>query len=386
MPRKTTRNAQGGGTIRQRKDGRWEARYTAGRDPGTGKQVQKSIYGKTQQEVRKKLQAATTAIDNGLFVEPSKLSISQWCGIWVENYLNHLKPLTRIKYAEQVNNHIIPKLGSVKLRNLAPHAVQAFINTLHSSGISPKTIKNIHGVLHKALEQARQIGYIVQNPATGTKLPRWDRKEIKPLESKDIAAFMGAIQGDPYEALFIVDLFTGLRRSEILGLTWDCIDFEKGTVHVYQQLQRIGKEYNLAPLKSNKPRTLSPAPHVMKVLREQRRKQAEWRMVAGSGWEPWKGVPLVFTNEIGGHLSDQTVYKHFKKIMASIGLPETRLHDLRHTYAVMSLQAGDDVKTVQEHLGHYTAAFTLDVYGHVTERMQKESAERMEAIINNLKQ
>lgn len=386
MPRKTTRNAQGGGTIRQRKDGRWEARYTVGRDPGTGKQVQKSIYGKTQQEVRKKLQAATTAIDNGLFVEPSKLSISQWCGIWVENYLNHLKPLTRIKYAEQVNNHIIPKLGSVKLRNLAPHTVQAFINTLHSSGISPKTIKNIHGVLHKALEQARQIGYIAQNPATGTKLPRWDRKEIKPLESKDIAAFMEAIQGDPYEALFMVDLFTGLRRSEILGLTWDCIDFEKGTVHVYQQLQRIGKEYNLAPLKSNKPRTLSPAPHVMKVLREQRRKQAEWRMVAGSGWEPWKGVPLVFTNEIGGHLSDQTVYKHFKKIMASIGLPETRLHDLRHTYAVMSLQAGDDVKTVQEHLGHYTAAFTLDVYGHVTERMQKESAERMEAIINNLKQ
>lgn len=102
-------------------------------------------------------------------------------------------------------------------------------------------------------------------------------------------------------------------------------------------------------------------------------------------WDPWKGVPLVFTNEIGGHLSDQTVYKHFKKIMASIGLPETRLHDLRHTYAVMSLQAGDDVKTVQEHLGHYTAAFTLDVYGHVTERMQKESARKMQTILDGLK-
>lgn len=385
MPRKTTRNAQGGGTIRQRKDGRWEARYTVGRDPGTGKQVQRSVYGMTQAEVRKKMQAATTAIDNGTYTEPARLTVAQWCDIWAKEYLNHLKPRTRIEYIALLTNHIKPKIGGVKLQILSPHTVQTFINTLPKTGISPKTTKNIHGVLHKALEQARQIGYIAQNPATGTKLPRWDRKEIKPLEPKDIAAFMEAIQGDPYEALFMVDLFTGLRRSEILGLTWDCIDFEKGTVHVYQQLQRIGKEYNLAPLKSSKPRTISPAPDILRLLREQRRKQSEWRMVAGSGWEPWKGVPLVFTNEIGGHLSDQTVYKHFKKIMASIGLPETRLHDLRHTYAVMSLQAGDDVKTVQEHLGHYTAAFTLDVYGHVTERMQKESARKMQTILDGLK-
>lgn len=385
MGRKATRGAQGAGTIRQRKDGRWEARYTVGRDPGTGKQVQKSIYGKTQQEVRKKLQAVTNSIDNGMYVEPSRLTVSQWCDIWLDEYLLHVKPRTKIEYASQLNNHIKPGVGSVKLRALTPHAVQAFINLLQSKDISPKTIKNIHGVLHKALEQARQIGYIGQNPASGTKLPRWERKEIKPLEPRSAALFMEAIKGHPFECLFLVTLFTGLRRSEVLGLTWDCVDFEKGTLHVYRQLQRIGREYRFAPLKSNKPRTISPAGDIMQLLKEHRVKQTKARLMAGSAWEAWEGEELIFTNETGNHLADQTVYKQFKKVMASIGLPETRMHDLRHTYAVMALQAGDDVKTVQEQLGHYTAAFTLDIYGHVTESMRKESAERMQAVIKELK-
>ena len=384
MGRKATRGAQGAGTIRQRKDGRWEARYTVGRDPGTGKQVQKSIYGKTQQEVRKKLQAVTVSIDNGMYIEPARLTLAQWCDIWADEYLNHVKPRTKIEYTGQVNNHIKPGIGNIKLRALTPHAVQAFVNTLQSKNISPKTIKNIHGVLHKALEQARQIGYITQNPASGTKLPRWERKEIKPLEPRAVSLFMEAIKGHPFECLFMVTLFTGLRRSEVLGLTWDCIDFERGTIYVYQQLQRIGKNYAFAPLKSNKPRTISPASKVIQILIEQRKRQIEWRLKAGTGWEYWNGAELVFTDETGNHLADQTVYKHFKKIMASIGLPETRLHDLRHTYAVMALQAGDDVKTVQEQLGHYTAAFTLDVYGHVTEHMRKDSAKRMQAFIDNV--
>ena len=94
---------------------------------------------------------------------------------------------------------------------------------------------------------------------------------------------------------------------------------------------------------------------------------------------------LVFTNEIGGHLTHGTVYKNFKRIISDLGLPEARFHDLRHSYAVAALQSGDDVKTVQENLGHHTAAFTLDVYGHVSERMKQESAARMEGFIKSVK-
>lgn len=384
MARKPTRNAQGGGSIRKRKDGLWEARYTVGRNPGTGRQVQKSVYGKTQAEVRKKLQQATAAIDEGVYMEPSKVTVSGWLDIWLSEYLGGVKPRTVITYRKAAENYIRPSLGAVKLSALTTPEIQALYNRLQrgESGLSPKTIKNLHGVLHKALEQAVEIGYIKFNPANACKLPRVEKAEIKPLDDKEIAAFIGAIQGHPFEAVYLVTLFTGMRESEVLGLTWDNVDFEGGTILISRQLQRIDGEYRFTTPKNGKSRRITPAPYVMDVLRDQRRRQAEWQIKAGSVWQNVDG--LVFTNEIGRNLSAQTVYLHFKKLAASIGCPDTRFHDLRHSYAVAALQAGDDVKTVQENLGHHTAAFTLDIYGHVTERMKRESAERMEQFIKGV--
>lgn len=381
MKKKNTRNAHGSGSIRQRSNGLWEARYTIGFNPQDGKQVQKSVYGKTQQEVRKKLQSITASIDNGTYSEPSKFTVAAWCDIWLSEYTKHLKDRTRIEYGRTIKNYIVPNIGNIKLKSLRPHIIQTFINSID---LSPKTVKNIHGILHKVLEQARQIGYIHNNPASGTKLPRWTRKDVTPLETQEITSFLQAIKGDRYENIFFITLFTGLRRSEVLGLTWDCIDFEHGTIYVYRQLQRIGKLYQFAPLKNNKPRTLSPAPAVIQVLKEQRKTQNEWKLKAGQAWQPWENAQLVFTDEIGNHLSHNTVYKHFKTITQSIGIYNKRFHDLRHTYAVMALNAGDDIKTIQEQLGHHTAAFTLDIYGHLTEKMRKDSSERMQKYIEDL--
>ena len=204
----------------------------------------------------------------------------------------------------------------------------------------------------------------------------------KPLNEDQIAAFLKAIKGHRYERVYLIALFTGMRQGEILGLTWDCIDFEKGTILIYRQLQKVDGRYFFASLKNNKSRCITPAPYVMKVLKEQRRIQSEWHMKAGP---VWKNTDLVFTNEIGEHLTHFTVYKHFKHIIKNIGIPEARFHDLRHTYAVVSLQSGDDAKTVQENLGHHSAAFTLDVYGHASERMKKDSAARMERFISGIK-
>ena len=132
-------------------------------------------------------------------------------------------------------------------------------------------------------------------------------------------------------------------------------------------------------IKNDKARKIAPAPSVMQKLREQRAKQAEAQLKAGEAWSNPDG--LVFTNEIGGHLAHFTVYKHLKRIVRGLGLDAMRFHDLRHSYAVAALQSGDDVKSVQEALGHHAAAFTLDVYGHVTDTMRKQSAERMEGFI-----
>ncbi|MDL2238266.1 site-specific integrase [Christensenellaceae bacterium OttesenSCG-928-K19] len=389
MPRKSTRNAQGDGSIRKRKEGSWEGRYTLGRNPGTGKQEQKSVYGKTQNEVRQKLKAITTAIDNGVYVEPAKLSLAEWLDIWLTEYCGHIKPLTKVMYESQITKHIKPALGAVKLKALHPHMIQKFYNKLGTStgekpALSAKTIKNLHGVLHRALAQAMELGYIQINPTGACKLPRVVKPEIKPLEDEQVAMFLKKIQGHKFERIFIVDLFTGLRRAEVIGLTWDCVDFKNGTLHIYQQLQRIGKEYKFVPLKNDKARTITPAPFVMDVLRKQRTTQKEWKLKAGQAWHPWQGYSLVFSDELGNHLAHQTVYDNFKGIVKKLGIPNTRFHDLRHTYAVASLQSGDDVKTVQENLGHHTAAFTLDTYAHVTEKMKQESAQRFQTYIESV--
>lgn len=393
MARKATRNAQGGGTIRRRADGRWEARFTVGRDSGTGKQIQRSVYGATQKEVRQKLAAATAAIDEGVYMEPSKLTVGAWLDIWLAEYLGNVKPYTLCSYREQVKKNIAPYLGEVKLSALSAHTIQSHYNALLKGSpsrgpLSPKTIKNIHGILHSALNRAMVLGYIRFNPSDACTLPRVVRKEITPLDENDIDAFLNVIRGHQYEALFKIDLFTGMRQGEILALQWDCIDFQRGIIHINKQLQKDknkGGGYYFAPLKNNKSRMITPAPSVMDMLQNHRRAQLAKRVRAGTLWDDGGFGDLVFTNDLGGHLSHKTVYRHFKELVMRAGIPNARFHDLRHSYAVASLQAGDDVKTVQENLGHHTAAFTLDVYGHVTDRMKQESAARMESFMKGLK-
>ena len=387
------RAAQGSGTIRKkvvRRNGQdyiyWEARVTVGRDPGTGKQIQRSFSGKTQKEVREKMQAAAVAVNDNSYSEPAKLTMGAWLDIWETEYLGDVKPRTKDSYKATIRTHIKPALGAVKLSALSPHEIQRFYNSLlkGKKPLSPKTVKNTHGVLHKALQQAVKVGYLKTNPADACELPRVEKTEIKPLDSEDIKKLLNAAKGHQFESVYVVTLFTGMREGEVLGLTWDCVDFAAGTITVKQQLQRVRGEgvYQLVTTKNSKSRLITPAPSVMSILRQQRVKQMEWQLKSYGAWS--NPLHLVFTNEIGRNLSPQTVYLHFKKLAESIGLPSARFHDLRHSYAVAALQAGDDVKTVQETLGHHTAAFTLDVYGHVTERMRHESAARMEQFINDL--
>lgn len=301
----------------------------------------------------------------------------------------NVKPFTVASYKGQIKNHIKPALGAVRLEELAPHTIQSFYNALgkpkgNKPGLSPKSIKNVHGILHKALQQAVENQYIRFNPADVCKLPRVERKELQPLDEQQIPLFLKAIKSHQFEALYTVTLFTGMREGEALGLRWSCVNFKDGTITIDKQLQQEKKkngQYVFASLKNGKSRVITPAPWVMDYLNAHRVKQAEARLKAGPVWE---NSGLVFTDDVGHHLTISTVYKNFKKIVASIGCPNVRFHDLRHSYAVASIRAGDDIKTVQGNLGHATAAFTLDVYGHVTDQMKRASAERMEGFIKDV--
>jgi integrase len=184
--------------------------------------------------------------------------------------------------------------------------------------------------------------------------------------------------------LYLITLFTGVRRGEALGMTWECVDFSGGTILISKQLQREqvkGGKLRLVPLKNDKQRRISPPDTVFQLLKQQKREQAEKHLLAG---QLWTETGLVFTNDMGGPLDADAVYKAYKKLLADNYLPDIRIHDLRHTAATLMLQNGDDVKTVQMALGHGSAGFTLDVYGHVTDKMKRDSAERMERYIKGI--
>ena len=394
MPRTKamSRNANGSGSIRKittTRNGKqytyWQARYTEGYDPGTGRQIQRSISGKTQKEVAQKLKQATHEIDMGIYHAPFKQTLGEWLDTWTSTYLGNLKPRTVEIYDTAIRIHIKPALGAIRLDALDAQAIQTFYNMLtESKHLAPKYVKNIHGILHKALQQAVLVGHLRFNPADACVIPRIEKKELLPLDDNDIAAFLRHIKGDPFEILLTVTLFTGMREGEVMALTWDCVDFDRGTITINKQIQRYreGKGvYRIVPTKNGKVRVLAPADSVMALLKRQQEQQEQQRKAAGSAWE---NSNLVFADALGHHLTNSIVYRHFKRAAIAIGRPDARFHDLRHSYAVAAIKSGDDIKTVQGNLGHATASFTLDVYGHVTEQMKRSSATRMEAFIQNV--
>ncbi len=376
------RNAQGAGSIRQRKDGTWEARVTVGTNPGTGKPDRRSIYGKTQKEVRQKMTEMINALDKGTYQAPNKLTVSGWLKEWLSTYCaNKVKPLTLASYEGIIRNHINPQIGAVELQAVRGSHIQRVYNAMTDAGTSGKTVKNVSAVLHKAFSIAIKQGIISANPCEGAELPKVTKKEISPLTDEEIPLFLSAIEGSPMGNAYALCLFAGLREGECLGLSWKQVDFKRKRIVISQQLQKnkVGdKEYYIAPTtKSSKPRTIEPPAIAFEYLRQEQIKQIENRFRVGKAWS--NPDDLVFTDELGKHYATFTFYNRFKKIAASIGRPDARPHDLRHTAATVAIANGADIKSVQDMLGHATASFTLNVYAHTSEQMMKDTAARVQS-------
>lgn len=382
MARKATRAAQGSGTIRQRPDGRWEARYTVGRDPGTGKQIQRSVYGATQKEVRQKLQRAAVELDEGTYTPPSQLTVKQWLEIWLNEYNKDIKPSSLALYRQYVRLHIAPALASIKLAKLSPHLIQSTYNKMLDDGASPATVRYIHRVLHKALEQASAIGYIKNNPADSCKLPRVEKAEISPLTDEETRAFLSASKGSPYACFFHVALLTGMRLGELMGLPWDNVDFEAQTILVDRQLMPSNSEvkgFHIGPPKGDKSRLISPPPDVFSLLQAHRRKQLQQKLMVGQYWKGNEFGDLVFRNDFGDYFRNTTIRAAFRRYS-----PNHRFHDLRHTAAVNALRAGLNPKAVSDFLGHTSVSFTLDTYCCFAQDMQKDGASLIQKFYQNL--
>lgn len=264
--------------------------------------------------------------------------------------------------------------------------VQRLYNSMTKAGLSGKTVKNVSAVLHKALSVALKQGILQTNPCDAAELPKVEHHEMTPLTDEEIPRFLAAIDGSPMRNAYALCLFAGLREGECLGLSRGQIDFQRGRIVVSQQLQKEkvkGGRYYIAPsTKNGKPRTIEPPPIAFEYLRAEKRRQAENRLKAGPAWD--NPNDLVFTDETGKHYAIVSFYKNFKRIAASIGRPDARPHDLRHTAVTVAIASGADIKSVQDLLGHATASFTLNVYAHTSEQMMKDTAARMQSYYDNL--
>lgn len=369
-------------TVNGKKYESWEAQITIGYK-ADGKPKRKTVTGKTQADVIAKVNELKHTITTGDYKEPSKMTLSAWFEIWHKDYLIDTKPRTRDEYKRIFDTHIIPALGNKQLVKITGADVQSLCNNLknHRSNdpLSPKRIKDVHSVLHSCLETALENDYIKRNPADHTKLPKVKQKEIKPFDEDQITAFLKQIQGHKYEDLFITALFTGLRESELCGLTWDCVSFSTNEITVKQQLQKIDGVFQLVSTKTDSADTISVANSVMDILRAIRTEQLA-NGITGKG-------NFVFTEKeeekAGRYCIPRVVYDNFKRVASSLGIPEARFHDLRHSCATALLANGVDIKTVQQTLRHKNAG-TTQRYVHCTESMMKDGANKMDNLFKRV--
>ena len=377
MPKKNGSRANNGmGSIRQRPDGRWEARYTApdGR--------QHSLYAKTEKAVTARLRASLHDVDMGAWKEPSKMTVAEWMEIWLADYQGHNSVRTVEKYRCIVNAHFIPLLGDVKLVKLSPLHIRRLVTSL--SKLQPVTIKNYVRIFSAALSCAIEAGIISTNPADKVKLPRPAPTQLHIIDREDIPRFLDAINATDYPHELALMLYTGLRVGELRGLRWADIDLEAKTIHVQRQLHPINHDRpRITPPKYGEDRLLHIPDEAVAILRDQRKHQAEQRLAAG-GWDfDDVSKDLVFRLPNGHPHNDRTIYNAVKAVGRAIGQPDLHPHDLRHSYAVAALRSGADVKTVQHNLGHKTAKMTLDVYAAYTEDAGKTSASMFSEYLKN---
>lgn len=361
-----------------------------GRDPITARRQRDWYSGfKTKAEAERARTRLLRDIDTGRYVEPSKMTVAELLDEWLELSKNSVRESTWRSYNENVRLHVVPTLGSIVVQSLtAAHLNSLYKNLLvsgradHRGGLSPKTVRNIHVCLRLALSHAAKTNVVTRNVATDANPPRQSGltgREMRTWSAEQLRHFLSNISGDRYFAAYVLAATTGMRRGEVLGLTWDDIDLGAKTVSVRQTLLSIRYEVKRSEPKTQRSkRCIALDAYTVEALRVHK---AHQDMERGHYHPSPKFPNLVFTTEVGSPPQPDNFSKLFETLVKRSGLPRIRFHDLRHTAATLALRQGIHPKVVSERLGHSTISMTLDLYSHAVPALQQEAADLLAKLI-----
>lgn len=362
------------GSLRKRSKRSWELCIELGRG-ANGRRLRKFVAVKgNKAEAQQKLRELLSSLDKGLPIDNPKTTVQEFLALWYEQYVKtNTSPRTQEGYQEKINGYIVPTLGSIRLTKLTPQHVQSLYSQMLAKGLSPRTVLHAHRILREALGHGVKWGILVRNVCDATDPPKPQRKQMTSLDADQVREFLDIALASRYGPLFFLGIYTGLRRSELLGLRWSSIDIQSKTISVTETLQRIkGRGLMLLPPKTDRSRRMiTLPPSAVALLSGLKVKQRDERIALGL---PWQGSDLVFTHLDGRPFDPSTVSHAFADIIRKSGLPHIRLHDLRHTHASLMLKQGVNPKIVSERLGHSSIAITMDVYSHVLPGLQEAAA------------
>jgi len=367
----------------------WTYWVDADRDEaGKRKQITKGGFP-TEREARKALNLLMVDLDRGTHVETTKQTVAAFMREWLPSSKGRVKPSTWATYRSLTEKQIIPALGGIALQSLTPARLNSFYadlldhGRLHGKGtrtLSPRTVGHIHATLRLALSEAVRWQLLARNPADQASPPRKQKPSLVTWNAEEARTFLASVRDDRLFAAYALSLTTGLRRGELLGFAWRDVDLDAGWLNVRQTIVSVDFKVLVSTPKTQAGRrSIAVDSGTVEILRDHRIRQLKERHELGIG--AVKPDDLVFSNLAGEPLHPALFSDAFNRRVKRAEVPRIRLHDVRHTYATLSLAMGVSPKVVAERLGHSSVAITLDLYSHSVPSLQQDAAAKVAALI-----
>jgi len=370
------------GHITKRGKNSYSIKVSVGKDATSGKykSTWTTVKG-TKKDAEKHLAELLHQLDSGTFMKPSKTTLAEYLDKWLQDYAKpNLSPRGFERYTGIIKQHLIPDLGNITLTQLKPEHIQKHYTSKLNKGLSARSVRYHHAVLHVALQTAVKWGLVSRNVADAVEPPRIKQSEMQTWSEYELNRFLETARSSPYYAVFHTALFTGMRRSELLALRWSDVDFIFSQISVSRSLHQLkdGSYVFTEPKSDRSRRTIALTPSTAMTLQEHKEKQEAQHTMKGSTLQD---SDLVFSDLKGMPLRPNTVTRAWSMLAVRARVKPIRLHDARHTHASLMLKQGIHPKIVQERLGHSSIQITLDTYSHVAPGLQQAAADTFDKMV-----